>query len=48
MKLMGHCTISVSQRYVHPSSESMERAVGRMDALDVRKLQEARRIGAAQ
>jgi integrase len=40
MKLMGHSTITVSQRYVHPSPESMERAVGRMDALNVRKLQE--------
>jgi len=45
MKLMGHSTITVSQRYVHPSPESTERAVGRMDALNVRKLQEVDEAG---
>ena len=40
MKLMGHSTITVSQRYVHPSPESVERAVGRMEALTERKLHE--------
>jgi integrase len=30
MKLMGHSTVMVSQRYVHPSPEAMERAVSRM------------------
>jgi integrase len=32
MKLMGHSTVTVSQRYVHPSPEAMERAVSRMEA----------------
>ena len=36
MKLMGHSTITVSQRYVHPSPESVELAVSRMDALNGR------------
>jgi len=40
MKLMGHSTITVSQRYVHPSPESVELAVGRMEALNGRKRNE--------
>lgn len=32
MKLMGHSTVTVSQRYVHPSPEAMESAVTRMEA----------------
>jgi len=32
MKLMGHGTVTVSQRNVHPSPERMERAVSRMEA----------------
>lgn len=34
MKLMGHSTITVSQRYVHPSPEAVERAFGRMQDLN--------------
>jgi integrase len=37
MKLMGHSTITVSQRYVHPSPESVELAVSRMEALNRKK-----------
>ncbi len=32
MNLMGHSTVTVSQRYVHPSSESMRLAIDRMGA----------------
>jgi hypothetical protein len=32
MKLMGHSTVTVSQRYVHPSPEAMDNAVSRMEA----------------
>jgi len=32
MKLMGHSTVTVSQRYVHPSPETVERAVSHMEA----------------
>jgi integrase len=35
MKLMGHSTITVSQRYVHPSPESIERAFGRLEVLNL-------------
>jgi integrase len=37
MKLMGHSTVIVSQRYVHPSPESMEIAVSRLEALNATK-----------
>jgi site-specific recombinase XerD len=30
MKLMGHSTITVSQKYVHPSTEAMRLAIERM------------------
>jgi integrase len=39
MRLMGHSTVTVSQRYVHPSPETMERAVERLEALNERKRQ---------
>jgi integrase len=38
MKLMGHSTVTVSQRYVHPSPESVELAVERMAALQLKKV----------
>jgi site-specific recombinase XerD len=34
MKLMGHSSVTVSQRYVHSSPESMERAFDRMQTLN--------------
>jgi len=30
MKLMGHSTVTVSQRYVHPSTDALERAIGKL------------------
>jgi integrase len=35
MKLMGHSTVTVSQRYVHPSPESVERAFEKLQALNL-------------
>jgi hypothetical protein len=32
MRLMGHGTVAVSQRYVHPSPEAMDYAVTRLEA----------------
>ena len=32
MKLMGHSTVVVSQKYVHPAPETMERAFERLNA----------------
>ncbi len=40
MKLMGHSSVTVSQRYVHPSPESVERAIGRLEAQNFARLHE--------
>jgi integrase len=34
MRLMGHSSITVSQRYVHPSPEALERAVERLQEMN--------------
>ena len=39
MRLMGHSSITVSQRYVHPSPESIERAFACLEALNEVELQ---------
>ena len=36
MRLMGHSSVTVSQRYVHPTPEAMERAVERLETLNER------------
>src|SRR5437879_1058749 len=38
MGLMGHSTVMVSQRYVHPSPEAIELAYERMTAMNLRRL----------
>jgi len=38
MRLMGHSTVTVSQRYVHPSPESIELAYERLIALNQQRL----------
>lgn len=38
MRLMGHSTVTVSQRYVHPSPEAVEMAYGRMMVMNQRRL----------
>jgi integrase len=37
MRLMGHSTVTVSQRYVHPSPESVELAYARLTNLNLQK-----------
>jgi site-specific recombinase XerD len=37
MRLMGHSTITVSQRYVHPSPEAIELAYARLTQLNSRR-----------
>jgi integrase len=32
MRIAGHSTLSVSQRYVHPTPETLERAIGRLES----------------
>ncbi len=39
MRLAGHSSVSVSQRYVHPTPQAMEDAVLRMDRMNARWLQ---------
>lgn len=34
MRLMGHSSVTMSQRYVHPSPENVERAFARLEALN--------------
>ena len=42
MKIAGHSSVTVSQRYVHPTPEGMERAFERFQDLDQVKFEEAR------
>ena len=37
MRLMGHSSVTVSQRYVHPTPEALERAVERLEALNANR-----------
>lgn len=39
MRLMGHSSVTVSQRYVHPSPEPVERAISRMEAYNISEVQ---------
>ena len=41
MKIAGHSSVTVSQRYVHPTPEGMERAFERLENLNRAKFQEA-------
>ena len=34
MRLAGHSSVSTSQRYVHPTPESLERVMERLDAMN--------------
>jgi hypothetical protein len=34
MRIAGHSTVTVSQKYVHPSPESIERAFERLEAMN--------------
>jgi hypothetical protein len=36
MKIAGHSSITVSQRYVHPSHSAMEQAFAKLEALNER------------
>lgn len=41
-KLMGHSSVKMTQRYVHPSPEVVENAVSRLEAMSERKRQTAK------
>jgi hypothetical protein len=44
MKLMGHSSVTVPQRYVHPSPESVERAFDRFEALNANVEKQAKEV----
>lgn len=35
MRIAGHSSVTVSQRHVHPSPESLEKAFERLDAMNI-------------
>ena len=41
MKLAGHSSVTVSQRYVHPTPESMERAFDRLETFNKKAMARA-------
>jgi integrase len=41
MRIAGHSSVTVSQRYVHPTPEGMERAFGRLEDLNAAKFEQA-------
>jgi len=41
MRIAGHSSVTVSQRYVHPTPESMERAFDRLEELNAAKFEQA-------
>ena len=41
MRIAGHSSVTVAQRYVHPTSEAPERAFERLEDLNAAKLREA-------
>ena len=46
MKLAGHSSVTVSQRYVHPTPQAMEDAVARLDNMNARSLQSLSMVSA--
>jgi|SRR5579862_455753 len=41
MKIAGHSSVTVSQRYVHPTPEGMDRAFDRLETLNAEKFEQA-------
>ena len=48
MRLAGHSSVTVSQRYVHPTPQAMEEAVAKLDNMNVRSLKSLRTSSAQQ
>ncbi len=44
MRIAGHSSVTISQRYVHPTPEGMERAFGRMQQVNGLKFAQASRM----
>ena len=41
MRIAGHSSVTVSQRYVHPTPEGLERALERLQSLNAEKFGQA-------
>ena len=41
MRIAGHSSVTISQRYVHPTPESLERAFERLENLNAQKFEDA-------
>jgi integrase len=48
MRIAGHSSVTVSQRYVHPTPEGMERAFERLEKLNAVKFEQAEAEGKAE
>jgi integrase len=48
MRLAGHSSVTVSQRYVHPTPESMERAFDRLEAFNKKAMERANGVESPQ
>jgi integrase len=48
MRIAGHSSVTVSQRYVHPTPENMERAFDRLEKLNTMKREEAEKEAKAE
>jgi integrase len=48
MRLMGHSSVTVSQKYVHPTPEAMERAVERLQSMNQSKGAEEQPVASLQ
>ena len=46
MRIAGHSSVTVSQRYVHPTPEGMERAFERLENPNAVKFEQAEAAGA--
>jgi hypothetical protein len=44
MKLAGHSSVTVTQGYVHPTPEAIERAFDRLESLNRTALEAARKL----
>jgi integrase len=42
MRIAGHSSVTVSQRYIHPTPEGLERAFERLESLNAAKFEQAR------
>ena len=47
MRIAGHSTLSVAQRYVHPTPETLERAIERLETENIKATRAEKRQAVA-